>query len=147
MRTHIIIYIIFLNVLVHCNKVNKKENTLGIENKNVKKQESEKIESFLHNFINDGNFRNKRIKFPIKGYNSDSELNKKDYKWYKEDWEYYANIDFKYKNDKNIVNTIFQNDTTFIWKLYKENSGYNIEYHFKIYNKKWFLDYYLYKNI
>ena len=119
----------------------KKIDTLkkGIEN-------DLKFEDFLERFSKDSIFRYDRMKFPIKGYNSDAETNKKDYKWEKEEWMFYFNNDLKHNTDENIISKIVPNDTVIIWRLYKENSGYDVNYYFKQIDNKWYLDSYSYKN-
>ena len=102
---------------------------------------------FLDKFTTDSIFRYSRIDFPINGYNSDAEMEKSNYKWEKQEWDFYSKIDFKSKSDSNITNKIIPSDSIMVWRLFKPNSGYDINYHFKLNNHKWYLNYYSYKNI
>jgi len=101
---------------------------------------------FLKRFSKDSIFRYNRINFPLKGYNSDAENMVNNYKWEKEEWDYYSKLDFQYEGNKNITTKIISKDSLMVWRLYKENSGYDINYHFKLYKNKWYLNYYSYKN-
>lgn len=131
--------------------INDNEEKINIDNQPqleqaVMKQDKENFEFFLSKFINDSVFRYNRIKFPIKGFNSDTEFDKRDYLWTREDWDFYSVEDLRYKKDENIISEIVRIDSSMNWRLYKENSGYDINYRFKFNNNKWYLDYYSYKN-
>lgn len=101
---------------------------------------------FISKFVSDSIFRYSRIKFPLKGYNSDAELDKRDYIWIKEDWDFYSVVDMKYESDEKIVSEIIPKETSMVWRLYKKNSGYDIKYQFKLNKNKWYLNNYSYKN-
>ena len=110
-------------------------------------QVDESFEKFILKFVSDSTFRYERIKFPINGFNSEAENYNMNYSWTKEDWGFYSREDFNYQNDPNIVNDILKKDSlTIVWRLFKENSGYDIRYIFKKEEKKWFLENYSYKN-
>jgi len=144
--------ILFLLILISCSfgtnndSISKSGHMNVQEGKNYQNQKIENFKMFLQKFINDSTFRYTRIQFPINGYNSDAETNKKNYKWDKKEWDFYSKIDFQYKNDENIITEIVDNDTTKVWRLYKKQSGYDIRYYFKPISKKWNLVYYSYKN-
>jgi len=109
-------------------------------------QKKEDFDEFISKFTSDSVFRYSRIKFPLKGYNSHAESNRQDYVWNKEIWDFYSESDMNYQNNENILNQTKSKDSIKIWRLYKKNSGYDIEYRFKLKGNKWFLKYYSYKN-
>ncbi len=126
---------------------NKVEANEVSQRKNLKEnQQKEDFNLFISKFVMDSLFRYHRVKFPLKGYNSDAEINKRDYIWSKEDWDFYSMEDMKYKTDESITNQVIPKDSLMIWRLYKENSGYDIKYQFKLKENKWYLVYYSYKN-
>lgn len=137
--------LLLFTLLFSCNDI-KRENTkseIGIN-------KSESFEEFFKKFSSDSFFRNSRINFPLKGFNSDdSNTNGKDevYLWSKEDWSFYSEEDFSNKKDKDEkkTETIKKNKSLITYRIYKENSGYDIQYEFKKENDKWFLIYYSYK--
>ena len=131
----------------HAEKQDNKSKDIDIQkNKKYQSQKIENFKMFLQKFINDSTFRYTRIQFPINGYNSDAEINKKNYKWNKKEWDFYSEEDFQYKKNENITMEIMDNDTTKIWCLYKKQSGYDIRYYFKPIDSKWNLVYYSYSN-
>ena len=107
---------------------------------------NESFEDFHLKFLIDSTFRYSRINFPVKGYNSDSEASPENYLWERGDWDFYFEVDKDYKKNGAIVSEIYPTDSTTVWRLYIENSGYDIRYHFKKDNDKWMLTYYSYKN-
>jgi len=136
---------LLLILLISCNNA-KKENQ---EIKNfINKNES--FNDFFNEFSTDSTFRISRIKFPIKGFNSDeTNINSKDnpFLWNKEDWSFYAEEDFNRSKSKDIKKTdTIKTGTSVIYRIYKEDSGYDIQYKFEESKNKWFLVYYSYKN-
>lgn len=113
------------------------------------KTADEPFEGFLEKFLSDANFRYSRIQFPLTGYNSDEDQHKRDnYLFTREDWDFYFEEDARYKSDPYIISTISKKDSTSnVWRLYKENSGYDIKYHFKLKDNQWNLVFYSYMNI
>ena len=152
MKTKIII--ILSLILTACvidgsKKGKAKDNAMPkIENTLIKSKDSLlTFDKFLDKFCRDSVFRYHRIIFPIIGYNSDAEMNKNNYKWEKSEWDFYSKIDCGYKKNKNIISKIIPSDSTMIWRLFIENSGYDVNYRFKLIEGKWYLNYYSYKNI
>lgn len=109
-------------------------------------QKKEDFDVFISKFTSDSLFRYSRIKFPLKGYNSHAEGERRGYIWTKDIWDFYSESDMKYQNNENITNQTKSKDSIRIWRLYKKNSGYDIKYRFKLKKNKWFLIYYSYKN-
>lgn len=149
---HLILIILFTFFIISCKRT--KENVkLSVKYEVVQKSndstsnndETNYFEDFLQKFISQKNFRNNRINFPLKGYNSDNDP-RDNYSWTKEEWEFYSIDDFNYYENKNIISQIIKKDSVSIWRLYKENSGYDINYHFELKQKKWYLVYYSYTN-
>ena len=136
---------IVIILLSACNKVKdaplKEEKKIGM---------TETFEDFFNRFSKDSKFRISRIKFPIDGFNSDeTNTNAKDkpYKWEKEDWLFYAAEDFTINTSGDVKKTEIVKTNSFVtYRIYKENSGYDIQYRFNVDNKKWFLINYSYKN-
>lgn len=127
---------------VNSNQLQKKEAI-------IEKNSSEDFDSFFKKFSTDSKFRMSRVEFPLKGFNSDeTNVDSKDktYLWSKEDWLFYAEEDFINKSEDAIKTDITKTDTSVIYRIYKENSGYDIQYEFQKNNKQWFLVYYSYKN-
>lgn len=124
--------------------LNHKKLNNSFENKHKK----DDFKRFLKKFVSDSAFRYKRVKFPLNGYNTETENEKKDYVFKtKEDWDFYSSFDIKTMNSKQITQDTIFKDSVVIWNLYKKNSGYNIKYKFKKRNSKWYLLFYSYKNI
>ncbi|UII76268.1 hypothetical protein LV716_00275 [Flagellimonas sp. HMM57] len=69
-------------------------------------QKVEDFDVFLSKFIKDSIFRYGRIKFPIEGFNSDSETNKDNYVWTREDWEFYFEEDKHHEKNASIISKI-----------------------------------------
>jgi len=111
---------------------------------------SEDFDSFFKSFSSDKKFRIAHIKFPLKGFNSDeNEFNSKNkpYLWDKENWLFYSEEDFiNEKKHDEIKTDKIKKDSSVIYRFYKENSGYDIQYTFKKIDNKWNLIYYSYKN-
>jgi hypothetical protein len=111
---------------------------------------TESFENFFSKFSTNSRFRINRIKFPLDGFNSDeTDTNAKDkpYKWEKEDWLFYSAEDFtKNQNGDNKKTEIVKTNSFVTYRIYKENSGYDIQYRFKVYKDKWYLINYSYKN-
>ena len=153
MRT--IFVIVILLFISSCNEKKQVETNL-LHKTEVKKEKfiSENFDSFFKKFSTDSAFRLSRVNFPLKGFNSDeTNVNSKDkpYLWNKEDWLFYTDEDFKNLTEDiiktDIIKTDIIKDGTFtIFRIYKENSGYDIQYKFKENNKSWFLVNYSYKN-
>jgi hypothetical protein len=150
----ILIILVFL-INVSCKNQNSdfevENNTKTTELSHLKdskeNRQEENFNMFILKFISDSIFRYSRIKFPLKGYNFDAEITKRDYYiWNKEDWDFYSIVDMKYKSDENIINEVIPKDSLMVWRLYKESSGYDIKYEFKLNENKWYLNYYSYKN-
>lgn len=116
----------------------------------TEKTTSENFKCFLEKFATDPAFRISRVSFPLEGFNSDqTNVNSTDrpYLWEREDWLFYSEEDFKNPTNEDVVKTAtIKTDTTVTFRIYKENSGYDIQYKFKENNKQWFLVYYSYKN-
>lgn len=128
----------------HKKEINKE--TDNIDSYNINLDSNENFNIFLNNFISSPLFRYQRIEFPLKGFNSDSDSDEDQYLWYKDDWYFYFEEDSVYKANPNIISKITYKDSLVIWRLYKENSGYDINYYFKSKGEKWYLDYYSYTN-
>lgn len=145
MKNHFKILAISLLIsLVNCNNFDKRKVIISKEkgvnvNKNI-----ENFDDFFIRFSKDINFRISRIKFPLAGYNSDER--KKSFFWTKEEWLFYSEEDFKINKDATKRVKLIEN-SKIIYRIYKENSGYDIKYTFVLINDKWNLVFYSYKNI
>ncbi|MEO0038943.1 MAG: hypothetical protein RIQ59_2154 [Bacteroidota bacterium] len=141
----ILSFVIVIILLSACNKV--KEEPLKSENK-INRAES--FEDFFNKFSTNSKFRVSRIKFPIDGFNSDeTNTNAKDkpYKWEKEDWLFYAAEDFTENTSGDVKKTEIIKTNSFVtYRIFKEDSGYDIQYRFKVDKDKWYLVNYSYKN-
>jgi len=137
----------FITVIVFILACNKTKETSINSKKMIRKVES--FEYFFEKFSTDSKFRISRIKFPMDGFNSDEgNLNDKDkpYKWEKEDWLFYSAEDFAKNKSGDIKKTdIVKNNSYVIYRMYKENSGYDIQYRFELNKDKWYLLNYSYK--
>jgi len=135
----------FMLLLITLNGCNNKPET----NKN-KIGKIENFDEFIDKFSKDNIFRISRVKFPLKGFNSDeTDFNAKDkiYIWEKEDWLFYATEDFKnIMNDSSIKSKVVKTEANMIYNIYKNDSGYDIKYEFKQIENKWYLEFYSYKN-
>lgn len=146
--------LLFTLIFINCNQ--SKENQIVPQKKEIKesakiKEEcSEDFDSFFKSFSSNKQFREAHIKFPLEGFNSDeNEYNSKNkpYQWEKENWLFYSEEDFGNSKNKDEIKTeTIKKDSTTIYRIYKENSGYDIQYTFKKINSKWNLIYYSYKN-
>ncbi|WP_374676571.1 hypothetical protein [Flavobacterium sp. NRK1] len=113
------------------------------------KEERENFDNFFSKFRSDSSFRLSRTKFPLDGYNSDEkEIDSRDtlYVWSKEDFNFYAEEDFKKQISINIKEHITKSDSLVFYRRYIEDSGYNINYKFNIISGNWYLVCYSYKN-
>jgi len=146
-RPILLILVLFFCLSCKDQNSNTKTETNEVAKKDLRtNQQKEDFNLFISKFVADSLFRYSRIKFPLKGYNSDAENDKRNYIWSKEDWDFYAMVDMEYKSDENIINETIPKDSLMIWRLYKENSGYDIKYQFKLKENNWYLYYYSYKN-
>lgn len=150
--------IIFILIIAFgCVDNNKNDkNTFFIEtnlfnDKTLSNQHNDdEFDIFIKKFTSDKLFRELHVEFPLKGFNSDeTDFNSRDsiYLWSKKDWEFYADEDFSANRNENIKSKITKKGTTIIYHIYKENSGYNIQYIFKKTDNKWLLIFYSYKNL
>ena len=135
---------LMLILVLSCNNI-KKENQ-KTENLIDKK---ESFNDFFNRFSTDSVFRISRVKFPLKGFNSDEtdvDFKDKTYLWNKEDWLFYAEEDFSSSKSEDIKKTdTIKTNASVIYRIYKEDSGYDIQYKFKESKNKWFLVYYSHK--
>ncbi|MBF4515783.1 hypothetical protein IRZ71_05490 [Flavobacterium sp. ANB] len=151
-------------VLLNCNDVKRQDKGIEVSTKNkadlkqfkkpeifIGQKSSEDFNSFFKSFSSDKQFRVAHIKFPLEGFNSDeNEYNSKNkpYHWEKENWLFYSEEDFENTKSKDVIKTeTIKKDSTIIYRIYKENSGYDIQYAFKKIENKWNLIYYSYKNL
>ncbi|WP_333696640.1 hypothetical protein [Flavobacterium sp.] len=133
--------LLVLAILSLCSCVKSKESLL-------QNNEEEIFNEFINRFINDSVFRLSRVDFPLRGYNSDDYVEGLNpYYWEKSDWLFYSEEDFKKGNSLELKeNEIIKTDTSMIYRIYKKESGYDIKYYFKKDNKKYYLNFYSYKN-
>ena len=142
--------LIFSLVTISCLNHHKKKEipkTKDYENQNIVLKEN--FENFLTKFKSHKDFRESRINFPIRGFNSEAEIlkNRSNYIWNKEEWEFYSYYDFAPNTPENISEKIIKlKSGTYIWSLYKESSGYEINYEFSCKDHNWYLKSYSYKN-
>jgi hypothetical protein len=141
------------------SKDTKNQNDLiEFDNSNDERgeQNQENFKNFLAKFLKDSKFRYQRIEFPFPGFNSeeiDNSSNSEEiyrssnYIWTKEDWEFYFEEDKNYHKNPNIRSEITVNISKANWRLYIEDSGYDINYEFQLKSNKWYLVRYSYKNI
>jgi hypothetical protein len=135
---------LMLILALSCNNIKKENQKIeSLINKN------ESFNDFFNRFSTDSVFRISRVKFPLKGFNSDeTDVNSKDkpYLWSKEDWAFYAEEDFNPKSEDVKKTDTIKTDTSVIYRIYKEDSGYDIQYKFEESKNKWFLVYYSHKD-
>lgn len=116
----------------------------------IEQKPSEDFDSFFKSFSSDKKFRMTRIKFPLEGFNSDEnehDSTNKSYEWEKDNWLFYSEEDFTDANEPDEIKTDkIKKEATIVYRIYKENSGYDIQYTFKKVDKKWNLIFYSYKN-
>ena len=123
---------------------------LGCKDAGIQKPVTENFSQFIHQFTTDSDFRMSRVNFPLAGSNSDDRVvgeTQDNYFWAKEDWSFYVEEDFKNNPDATIKTEAIDNDTTAMYRLYKENSGYDVRYKFELEDGKWYLVNYSYQNI
>lgn len=138
------LFIVVLLAVMSCNDSGNHKN--DINNEPV----SENFSQFMQKFINEPDFRLRRVNFPLAGSNSDDRVvgeTQDNYLWTKGDWLFYAEEDFRDNPDKNIRTESIDNDTTAMYRLYRENSGYDVRYNFELKEGKWYLVNYSYQNI
>jgi len=140
MKKIIILLFLILFNLQGCKKSNDSQT-------NDLKEET--FNEFIKKFKSDSEFRLNRIKFPLNGFNSDENIDNNDvYFWEKENWLFYSSDDFKDSDNMDFKEkVILMTDTSMIYRIYKPQSGYEIKYHFKKESKKYYLNFYSYKNI
>ena len=133
-----IIYAFLLIITFSCQS-----NVIQNSNDNNK---TESFREFLEHFISDSEFRKDRIRFPIDGVITNDYGEVEEYKWNEIDWNFFSEEDINYKKNSNIISEVINEEGYVIWRLYKENSGYDIQYRFKLIKNKWHLVYYSYVN-
>ncbi|KGO87343.1 hypothetical protein Q765_06665 [Flavobacterium rivuli WB 3.3-2 = DSM 21788] len=142
--------LLFFKIIIGCNNVEKKER---IENKSIEKSLTIKVpkedfDEFFTKFRSDSIFKFTRIKFPLKGFNSDemgTGSEQSIYLWDKENFIFYSVEDFKNQTTTDIIKEdIIKSDSVVTYRRYKEDSGYDINYEFKNIKDKWYLIYYSY---
>jgi|GEM_PF-731865 len=109
-------------------------------------QKIEHFDEFLSRFIKDSVFRYNRIKFPMVGFNSDSETSSDNYVWTREDWAFYFEEDKNHEKNENIISEILVEKTRANWRLYIKDSGYDVTYQFELNTNIWYLTSYSHKN-
>ena len=128
-----------LSIIVSCDKF-KKTRTKSINNKEVT---IENFDKFYDKFHIDSLFQMSRIKFPLEGYQFDSEGKTN---WSKTNW-----ITLKtkiYDIDTTEYKIEFKKtDKSFSEKFWVENSGFWSEYKFEVINGKWYLVYAVEQNL
>jgi len=117
-------------------------------NGQIQKISSEDFTSFYNKFTTDSLFQISRIIFPLKGgtYSLNNELKEDSLPWIKEKWQFcVANI---YKIDTAKYKTkILVQDSDITEDIWKDNSGFMMERHFRLIKGKWYQDYFLVSNM
>lgn len=132
----LLLIIIFLS----CKGVSEKTtNQIATSN------EIENFEDFLIKFRNDSVFRNDRILYPLKGYNSDDSggSNAVEYEWSKKMINYYLGIKY---TDTDYVIKIEKSKDLIKETIIIEGSGFKIISKYILKENNWYLNYYFYQN-
>jgi hypothetical protein len=107
----------------------------------------EKFDDFYNKFKSDSAFRNERILFPLKGYNSDDAEetlgSKVEYTWEKKMLSYCLSMKHQGEEYKTKIE---KTDNLVKETIYIEGSGYKIISNYILKENKWYLDYYFYQN-
>ncbi|MPT35965.1 MAG: DUF4348 domain-containing protein [Flavobacterium sp.] len=153
MKTNPFILLILL-LLLSCknneDKVIPENNT--VTNNKEQTMTDEDFSVFIAKFVTDKSFRHERITFPLRGYNSaamNPELTDQDtlYMFDKADFDFSSEEDFQKPTNGDVLkNKTIKTDSSMIYRIYKENSGYDMRYNFKLKDQKWVLIYYSYAN-
>jgi|GEM_PF-5901499 len=132
--------LLLILIFLSCKCVSEKAT-----NQIITSNEIENFEDFLIKFRSDSVFRNDRILYPLKGYNSDDsgDSNTAEYEWSTKMINYYlginyTNIDYVIKIEKSkdlIKETILL-----------EGSGFKIISKYILKENNWYLNYYFYQN-
>ncbi len=114
-------------------------------NQIITSNEIENFENFLIKFRSDSVFRNDRILYPLKGYNSDdsSNGNSIEYEWSKKMINYYLGIKY---TDIDYVIKIEKSKDLIRETIILEGSGFKIISKYILKENHWYLNYYFYQN-
>jgi hypothetical protein len=130
----------------------EKENKLF--NQKINFIDEEKFEAFENKFFSDSAFQMNRIKFPLRGMDTEYVFAEEDQKdtiadnffvkdkkfyWTEKKWNKIINVYFP-KNEYTIE---FKKDKKYVQKTIKSNTeNFIIYFEFTLINKKWYLNYY-----
>lgn len=114
-------------------------------NQRITSNEIENFENFLIKFRSDSVFRNDRILYPLKGYNSDDSGNGNsiEYEWSKKMINYYLGIKY---TDIDYVIKIEKSKDLIKETIILEGSGFKIISKYILKENHWYLNYYFYQN-
>ena len=114
-------------------------------NQIITSNEIENFENFLIKFRSDSVFRNDRILYPLKGYNSDDSGNGNsiEYEWSKKMINYYLGIKY---SDIVYVIKIEKSKDLIKETIILEGSGFKIISKYILKENQWYLNYYFYQN-
>lgn len=124
--------------LIGCKFQNYSEKTGKFGQRNL-----ETFDEFYKKFHSDSSFQMSRIEFPLKGEKRDGSIHpdsiRSNFYWNDKDWIIHKDVDYKSLGYKEEID---HNDSIYIQKIFIENSGIQIERHFKLIDCSWYLYYY-----
>jgi hypothetical protein len=127
-----IIPILILLSLIGCKPVNDVP-----KEKLNSKSTIENFETFYNKFHADSSFQISRIKFPLEGFSTDGNEEKK---WTKDNWDLLKTKIYDIDTSHYKI-SYKKTDKSFTEKIWVEDSGFSMEYRFELINNKWFLVY------
>lgn len=149
MKIKLITALAILSCSISCNK----SNSQPAGNQIAKNNEGEDFDSFLKKFVADSTFRQTRVNFPLRGYNSEDELSSESktdtiFMYNQFDWQWFSEEDLDMvQSDVLRATKLIKTDSSMIYHRYRPNSGYDMRYDFQQKEGKWYLIYYQYQNI
>lgn len=132
--------LLLILIFLSCKGVSEKAT-----NQIMASNEIENFEDFLIKFRSDSVFRNDRILYPLKGYNSDDsgDSNTVEYEWSKKMINYYLGIKY---TDIDYVIKIEKSKDLIKETIILEGSGFKIISKYILKENNWYLNYYFYQN-
>lgn len=101
------------------------------------RKEEENFETFYQKFHSDSSFQYDRIKFPLRGINTDSSDDTTGYYWGRENWVLHRLAD-----PSKVKVVAAKSDTLVREKITTDDPGFYFEREFRRIEGKWYLTYY-----